>query len=345
MMWHPLSLAVWVGDLLSWAIGLDAARRLIGALPQWDPTASGRSQLMRERSLELAAYQGQWIFMLQAATFLLLIIGISHVWSAVVPGAMCGTGVLQAMGVSGVQTVLFRISALLILYAWRTAVKINSRHPQGMLWPDIGRLFLLGLPFMLLGTVTWGQAIAAVDPAHAVDCCAVVYAEAAVKPATGHTGLQPNGHMWIASCMIGAAVLVAVGLVRRQRPAWGGRWLGVVLCIVTLGWAALGIHSLRFGFGPYIYEVLHHACPWCFFLPEHFGVGFVFFGAMAVICMEQTAAGISAAIAGRKTVLADAALERLRSSQWRILGAMLVFCAAAMLPVLKWRLQFGGWMF
>ncbi len=344
MIWHPLALAIWCGDLLAWAIGLDAARRLMIALPQWAPAAGDHPQLMRERSLELATIQGQWVLMLQAGSFLLLIFGLSTVWTAIVPGAMCGTGVLQAMGGGGRQTLLFRAAALLVFFAWRTAAQINSRHPEGMLWPVMGRLFLLGLPLTVLGSITWGQAIAAVDPAKAVDCCAVVYA-AAARPISSHADSGIGGHAWITICVIGTLMLAAAGMARRRRPLWGGGWLGIFFWGLTLGWAVFCLQALRFGFGPYTYQVLEHPCPWCFFLPEHSRVGFLLFGALAMICLEQTAAGVAAVIAEKNAVLANAAQDRLRASQLRVAAAALVFCIAAMIPVLKWRLQFGAWMF
>lgn len=344
MIWHPQALAVWTGDLLALAIGCDAVRRLIMALPQWDPASGDRLQLLRERSLELAAFQGLWVFMFQAGSLVVFLLGCSNVWSAIVPGAMCGTGVLQAMGAYGNQTLLFRTAALLVLFAWWTASRIDRHHPEGPLRPFMGRLFLLGFPLMLLGIVTWGRAVAAVDPAKAVDCCAVVYAAATrhAPPVPLDTG--PGGHQWIAVCLAGAALIAAAGLVRWKHPTWGGPWVAILLGCFTMGWVWAAVQALRFGFGPYIYEVLQHPCPWCLFLPEHGGVGVVLFGALAVVCLEQTAAGVSAVIARSQPDLRDAAMARLRTTQWRTAAAVIVFCTVSAAPVIRWRIHFGGWM-
>jgi hypothetical protein len=341
---HPLVLAVWLGDLLALILALDAARRIVTCLPGWDAVAGDRDQLARERSLEMAAFEGEWVFVLQAAVLIMTVVGCSIVWSDVVPGAMCGTGVLQSMGTAGWQSLLFRAAALIALYAWRSAAGINRRSAQGALSPMMGRLFLFALPLMLLATAAWGRAVAAVDPGSPVDCCAVVYAAAAGESTPETPDAGSDSHMWIVLCTFGAIAVAVSGILRRSRPLAGGTRFAGLLVLITLGWAALAVHALQIGFGPYIYQVLRHPCPWCFFLPEHHGVGFLLYGSLSVVCAEQVAA-CTAVAAGRNAGLMPAAIDRLRSAQLRVAAATVVFCATALLPVLRWRIQFGGWMY
>ena len=110
---------LWLLDLLSWLVYLSAAGRLFAALPGWRPDVCDRHQLAREHRLDLAALQGRWLFALQGFYLLLLVAAVTSVWPVLVPGAMCGTGVMQAMGISGYQAIVWRVAVVVVLRCGR----------------------------------------------------------------------------------------------------------------------------------------------------------------------------------------------------------------------------------
>ena len=96
MIWHPLLIAVIVGDLLSLLLWLGAAGIAFQIVIKWVPQSAEREQIQLERRAETARLYGKFSFTVFFFSSTLLIIGISNVLPEIVPGAMCGTGVLQA---------------------------------------------------------------------------------------------------------------------------------------------------------------------------------------------------------------------------------------------------------
>lgn len=345
MTWHPLVLAIWLLDLTAWAIYLGAGWRLLTIIAHWQPTGSESAQLWRERALALTAYQGRWVMALQAAAVVVLLMGISNAWVAHVPGAMCGTGVLQALGPAGRQTLLLRLLTLLLLYCWRVVEQIDGRRPEGLLALAQGRLLLLAAPLLFLSTWRFGQAMAAVVSQGPVSCCAVVYDQLGGLGGGGaEAAFVLSPQVWSMGCFGGALLVAGWGAVQWRRPALAGPLAAGLVTGLILIWIGAAVMGLKMAVAPYLFEVLYHPCPWCFFLWDHAGAGFVLFGLLAWIAAESVAGLTAAAIAQRHAPLAAAALERERKAGGRLCMAALLFAALAAAPVLLWRLRFGGWI-
>jgi hypothetical protein len=345
MTWHPLVLAIWLLDLTAWAICLGAGWRLLMILPRWQPASSEAAQLWRERALALTVYQGRWVMAIQAAALGVLLLGISNAWVAHVPGAMCGTGVLQAMGPAGRQTLLLRLLTLLLLYCWRVVEQIDARRPEARLALTQGRLLLLAAPLLFLSSWRFGRAVAAVFSQGPVSCCAVVYDQLGRLGGGGVSAdSMVSAHGWSVACFGGALLVACWGAIRWRRPASAGPMATGLVTGLTLLWIGAAVMGLKIGVAPYLFEVLYHPCPWCFFLWDHGGAGFVLFGLLAWIAAESTAGLTAAVVARRHAPLADAALERVRKAGGRLCMAALFFAALAAAPALLWRLRFGGWI-
>lgn len=345
MTWHPLVAAIWLVDCTAGLIYLGAAWRLMTALAHWQPAGSDAQQLWRERALDLAAFQGHWTMALQALAFVLILAGISNVWTAYVPGAMCGTGVLQAMGPAGRQTLLLRGAALLIFYCWLTAERMNHADPESVPAAFHGRLLLLAAPFMALAAWRFGSAVATTTQAP-VSCCAALYDPVRISGGVGPmTASIFPARTWMA-LTFGGALLVGLGGWRQwKRPYMAGTARVVLLVVWTGLWVPAAVMGLKLGVAPYVFQILYHPCPWCLFLAEHGAIGVVLFGLPAWVVAES-AAGLTAQLMARRHPRATApALARMRRAGLRIcIGAWLFFLVAAA-PILWWRLRSGGWMF
>ena len=96
MIWHPLLIAVVVGDLLGLLLWLVAAATAFRIVIKWVPQSAGREQIQLERRAETARLSAKFSLAVFFLSTVLLIIGLTNVLPEMVPGAMCGTGVLQA---------------------------------------------------------------------------------------------------------------------------------------------------------------------------------------------------------------------------------------------------------
>jgi hypothetical protein len=344
MTWHPLTLTVWLLLALSWLIYLPLAGCVIAVLPRWRPGQGGDAdQLRNERRMEAVGFYGRWVLALQVAAAVLLVAGISNVWPAYVPGAMCGTGVLQAMGISGEQSLIYSVSVVGVLYGWRVLQRLDASHPRGMLTARNARLFLLAAPLMVLQGVAWAGAVASAGGSPPVNCCAVVYAQAGGEVSKTIAG-SGNGLWWLLICLTGALALAGWGGWQWRRSRTPSRRVIAVVAAGTCGWLWTSLAALKTGVAPHIYQVLSHSCPWCLFLPEHGAVGYLYFGLLTWIAANSMTVAVAGMTAMPASELAAAAARLRCRAGFRLMTGALVFTVAVVWPVVGWWLRFGAWL-
>lgn len=332
---HPLLLALAMVDALAALLVVAATLRAAAVLLGWEPGSASRRQLALERGLEAASLQARGGALLLAAGSVLALLAVASVLPAVVPGAMCGTGVMTALGGLGSRALTLRVLALGALTVWATLDHLDRQDPAAPLALGLSRALLVASPLVVLATWDTTRAFAGLDTHSPVDCCAVVY-DAARPGGLGAAGL-PDSWLWAFGA--GGALVFAGALKQIIRP---GR--GAVAALVTLAWVPLAAHVLVQRLAAYHYEVLAHRCPWCLFLPEHALVGYPLFGALAILAaaaLVWLAAG--GALRGGRP-LDTAALRLLQRAG--IVGwvALVVFLVLSVGPAWVWRLRYGVWM-
>lgn len=343
MTWHPLTISIWFLLGVSWAVYLPAGLRLIHVLSAWEPLDSGAAQLRRERLLELAAAQARWVLTFQTGATVLLIIGVSNVWPSYIPGAMCGTGVLQAMGDAGRQALFYFAATVGVLYCWQVVFCLDATEPLGPLALWHGRVLLLAAPLMALGTHAWLRAVTSVQSSQPVSCCAFVYQQAGNAASEPLLGAWP-GTNWIWLSTLGALIVVVWGGVLWRHPFSTEKRVPLLMAAVTLIWVPVAVAALKFGFAPYVYQVLSHPCPWCLFLPIHGAVGFAYFGLLTLIALEGVVVLIVAVIGRHHQRMRNAVgIRTRRCGQCIVLGGV-GFLILALWPAISWRMRFGVWL-
>ncbi|MGA6926302.1 MAG: hypothetical protein WBY88_11515, partial [Desulfosarcina sp.] len=150
MIWHPLVWAFWAaaatGGLL-YAIG---AMHAFDVMLNWSPNQADADQLRRERRTESAVLLGHWALGCLAVAAMTGLAGIAVAWHRSIPGAMCGTGVLQALGTDGSRAMIFWGASLTLLYAWRVLDRLDGQNPASVLTRDNARVIVSAAPFLTL---------------------------------------------------------------------------------------------------------------------------------------------------------------------------------------------------
>ena len=342
MYWHPLLLAVisaqTVGLLLVLAAGLTSIRTAV----HWQPAVADRRQLALEADAETASILGRAAFWLFLFAAVLLIFGIANVFHEDIPGAMCGTGVCQAMAGRSTALLLFNGILLAVMRLWYEMDKLNRRQATIPLTNFIGRFFLIAPPVAVL---TLGQTIetfAGIRPQRAVDCCAVVYDQfPTLLQAKSIFGIADA--WWVAAfsilsiVVLGLAVFTNTATAKNQKR----RFTLGLLCLLWIPVAAL---TLVNHLSAYHYEVLHHHCPWCLFLPEHRLVGYLLYGAMGLIGMEGLTILMLPRLVSENPQAHGHALERCLRAARRLKISTALFLIFALAPAIIWRLRFGVWL-
>lgn len=341
---HPLVLAVLGCDvgaaLLLLYAGWVAARVVAG----WQPGEATPGQLQLERQTEAAGLAGRTAALLSLLGTLVLVVAFAGALPGLVPGAMCGTGVLQATGGRGERALALRLLALLLLGAWRLFAKLDERTPRAPLAQTAARMLLLAVPIAVLaGLDTW-RALAALDVHTPVDCCAVVYRQVR-EQAAGSTGpTAASATPWVVASAAAAAALFAATLAALGRPGERSTRRAGLLALAALGFAPIAAFALVRVWAAYHYGVLQHHCPWCLFLGTHRLVGYPLFFAIALVLFEGPAAWLALRIGRRHPELEAAAAARARRAAWSTLVGLSLYAALAFGPALLWRWRYGVWL-
>lgn len=343
MILHPLLIAVVVGDLLSLLLLIAAANTAFQILIKWAPESAGRQQIQLERKAETARLSAKFGFTIFFLSSLVLIIGITNVLPEIVPGAMCGTGVLQATDGLGRHALIFRFCVFFIMMLWLTFEKLNLSRPDVPLTMSNSRLLLLAVPFFTLSCITTFRGIVHIDTHRPVDCCAVVYDQFANLAAARQTiGIPDTFWMW-AFWILTFILFVCAGWSIKSQPG-GGKTAAGCLALVAVFWVPVAALTLVRIFAAYFYQVLHHHCPWCLFLPEHKFVGIPLFGALVIVVLEGPLSYLSVKIAENFPSLDKKAKIRARLAGVRLLIAAVAYTGMVSLPAICWRMLYGVWL-
>ena len=339
---HPLLMAVFMTDLLTFLLILGAAATAFRIVLYWAPQDSGEAQLRLQTQSEAAALAVAWAFGLHLLATAALVYGITNILPGMVPGAMCATGVMQAMGTGGARTVIFRLLGLAILWAWRRMENVNQSGPEGLLVSVNARMILLALPVFGLALQASWQAALAMDLQQPVDCCAVVYDQfTTLQEARLSMGFADP--VWLAVFGLLTVALAACALTAWKTPS--RRWVSMVLPALAAAWLPVAAITMARVFAACHYGVLHHHCPWCLFLPEHRLAGFPIWAAWMLVAMEAPAALVLTAIAIRHpSAVNRAALHQAGCAARNALLALVVFVLLAAGPTLWWRMHYGMWL-
>jgi hypothetical protein len=343
MLWHPILIGVWLTDLSVALLMLSAAWTALKMTVAWRPDAPSADQLRLERSAEDLPLKARWAALLLLAATVLLAVALTNVLPAHVPGAMCATGVLQAMGSAGRRLLTLRGMALLALFICQVIGAIDRHEPRSLLAPAMARAILIAQPPLWLSQWAFLEAINRLRPHAAVDCCALLYERSGGL--AGRPGSMPiTDAFWMALLLAASAgVLALAARIRWGRPPQRSVMAGG-LALLAGFWCVLAATCLKKVFAGYIYQVPSHECLYCLFLLQHGAVGFPIFGALAMVLAEGLACWTAALIGERRRPLADAARQRASSAALRIMAASVAFLIMAGMPALLWRWRFGVWI-
>lgn len=336
---HPLLIAISLTDLVAALLLLHASWLSGQVVLAWEPGDASAAQLRRERGLELAELEGRAAYRLMLLSSLALVLMITWVLPGVIPGAMCGTGVIEATGGLGLKALGLRAIAVLMLSLWQSISRLDQSRPESPAAKATARALLVAAPLAWLASYHTARGFLGLNTAQAVDCCSVVYdAAAGADPSTGLGVSQA----WVTSFAV-LSVLVGFGALRMLFKArLGSRGLGLLAW--ALLWAVVSTEAMRGKLVSYHYEVLAHHCPWCMFLPEHGMLGYPLLLALFVMLSQALNLAASGFFGEKYPLLATEAGRRVQKSAGWVLGALVLYLVLALWPVLRWRLEHGVWI-
>ena len=343
MIWTPVSLVVFALDAVGAVLVLAASKTAVDVLTGWDPGSASKRQLRLETAAETASIKagtGTAVLLLSTLVFLS---AVCNVFPEIVPGAMCGTGVMNAAGGWGERALFFRGAAVGLLLLRRETEKIDRTRPDSPLAMHDARLLLLALPLVFFALHATFKAVSGMDVQQPVDCCAVVYDTVRSGPDSSVFEGVPD-LAWIVAYVAGGLLMLFAGArlgFAKARPSPKTLFSIAALCST---WVLAASVALTRVLASYFYQVLNHHCPWCMFLSEHNMVGYPLFGSLAFALFESFAAFVAASTGAANPPLESATAQRTAKAGKRLCVFVTMFMLLSGLPPLVWRLRYGVWI-
>jgi len=186
--------------------------------------------------------------------------------SDLVPGAMCGAGVIKANRYGNLLLIL-KIIILFLSGLWLSLNRIDLKaknYPYVRLksWLFIIIFLFLSAEFIL--DLLYFTHIGTTNP---VSCCSVIYGQGG-----GANGL-PFG-LDISKLIILFYLLYALTVLTMM----GG--LILISIFATLLFLYISYYAVVYFFGTYIYELPTHLCPFCMLQDHYYYVGYVIWGSL-----------------------------------------------------------------
>ncbi|MGA6925480.1 MAG: hypothetical protein WBY88_07350, partial [Desulfosarcina sp.] len=294
----------------------------------------------RERRTESAVLLGHWALGCLAVAAMTGLAGIAVAWHRSIPGAMCGTGVLQALGTDGSRAMIFWGVSLTLLYAWRVLDRLDGQNPASVLTRDNARMMVSAAPFLTLALFYSWQGLMRVENVPPVNCCAAVYDQVLDAPSLS-AAVKRLVPFCLWSSLVGTVALLVIAGVTIRTPHYGS---GALTGIVAILWALTAVVTVKWVWSATYFQVLSHPCPWCLFQSHYWGAGFFIFGCVAIVVMEGMALWLADRIRHQHPVLADPAIRRRRQSACRMVAALIIYAFLTAGPAIAWRVQTGVWI-
>jgi len=340
---EPTLLAVLATDFIVMLLILSASWTAYRVLLHWKPESSDRMQLNLEIASETSfikvrAGAGAFLF-----STIILIVAIANVLPKIVPGAMCGTGVIQATDGMGNRALVFRFVAIFMLFLRCDLEKIDRTIPDSFLVQTNAGLLLVSVSMVFLSMTATVQAISGLNIQQPVDCCAAVYDM--VRSPSNITVSANIPDAWrVISFLTGTLCLIILGLRMWVVSSLRSSHEAALLALIAFVWLIMAWITLLEVLSAYHYQVLNHHCPWCLFLSEHRLVGYPLFASPALTACEGTMAFAATRIGKKYPRLQFAALARIKKAGFRLVSAVMLFLIISGLPAVLWRLKYGVWI-
>jgi len=259
----PELLTLFIFNSLFFLFGTIAFVIAIKIIFFYDINATTPKQYRLERESYLGATIMKYIFVIKLPLFIFFIF-ILEKFALILPGAMCGAGVVNATDY-GVYLLLLKLCNLYLFAYW---IVLNAKDMQSPKQPYMSLKFKLFLPLyiLLLVEITL-EAIMffSIDVKKVVDCCGVVFSSNDGTYMAEIIGAP----LWVHAVMLyGVFSLMFLAFLRKNRKFFAlMNTIFILTALVTL----IG------SFGTYIYELPTHHCPFCLLSHDYHYVGYVLY--------------------------------------------------------------------
>jgi hypothetical protein len=236
-----------------------------GLLKKWDFDAFTTEQFTLENRSYLIMTIVFFVMVLKILLLPYFIYTIDTL-SDLIPGAMCGAGVIKANRY-GDPLLVVKITVLFLSGLWLSLNRLDmteKNYPYMRLksWFFIGIFFILSMEFLL--DILYFTHIETTNP---VSCCSVIFGQNG-----GANGL-PFG-LDIPKLLLLFYMLYVLTVLTVMNG------MALVSMVSSLLFLVLAYYAVVYFFGTYIYELPTHKCPFCMLQDHYYYVGYFIWGSL-----------------------------------------------------------------
>ena len=278
MLISPEVLTIYILDILFALFATVAFVISLKIVKDYDANATTGLQYELEKKSYLAATIIKYLFFIKVPFFLFFIFTLDSI-SFVLPGAMCGAGVVNS---SALATPLLFLK-LLNIYLFAYWILLDKEDMSDETQPYMKLKFLLYLLFYLLLIVELALEFSMflnIDVKSVVDCCGAIFSQNDGSYMAQLLGLTSSVYITL---FYGNFFLLLLSYFLKSR---------YLFSFFNLTFIVLALLSLVAYFGTYIYEQPTHHCPFCFLQADYNYVGYVLYSLLFLGTFNGVVVGV-----------------------------------------------------
>jgi hypothetical protein len=301
MTFHPGTLALLLGSLLTSAMLCYSAYEGVRIIRHWDIKSGSELQLELERRTYLVSTFMGYALGFQLLSLFLFIYTVDTL-SPLFVGAMCAAGSLKVNGF-GYPTLVVKIVGCLLAGLWLLVNFTDNKAPDYPLIQTKYWLLLCIAPVLLAETAVQAGYLLSLRPNIITSCCGTLFTTDA-NTVIADLLAFPRPLSQIAF-FASAAITMALGSAVYLKAKGAGLFSFASLChfLISIG-ALISFISI------YFYELPTHHCPFCLLQAEYGYVGYPIY--ITILLSGVTGLGTGALLPFRKIPSLTAVIPRIQ---------------------------------
>ncbi len=188
--------------------------------------------------------------------------------STIVPGAMCGAGVLNSNDY-GEMTLFLKLIVIMLALLWMVLNKQDQKVPRSPYFTYKLWFFLFIYVMFLIELFLEVKFFTTLSTAEPVSCCSSIYTQ---NNESKNILLSLSFFQ-----LLGVFYLVYIGIVVSALVK-----NKVLLLISSILFVYIAYYTVIYDFGIYIYELPTHKCPFCMLQSDYYYVGYFIFSSLFI---------------------------------------------------------------
>ena len=185
--------------------------------------------------------------------------------SSILPGAMCGAGVISA-NIYGEKLLIFKTVVLFIGGIWIVINNLDIKQKHTYFMINKSKIYLLLAFFLIIEffyEINFFTHLSTIAP---VTCCSAIYSTSTINPLPFHIDT-----FILLILLYGSFIVTFYGNIKEKY---------LISFFSSIFFIYIAYYAVIYFFGPYIYDLPTHHCPFCMLQKDYYFIGYFIFGSL-----------------------------------------------------------------